>query len=218
MPTTPVSSKKTAAVTAPKTAPAEMSAARKAFWKSPYTNADAAAAKKAFKLPSLDAAKEFIGNCIMEKKESVLNAKDISRAKYDQGDCLAAFARSTYSEADAKTALKKMPFLSTLAEAKEYIGLKIVNKTENIMAEIGVTPNDYDSQDMMAAFKRSGFTDLDARAAKAKFDFLAKSPLSEVKEYLGLKFLNGDYGMKIMSDKGIKPGKTDKHERDQFSR
>lgn len=184
--------------------------ARTAFWHSPYTNADAKAAQKAFGLKSLDAGKEFIGKAVITRNEGPLQQAGITRARWDNHDCAAAFARSPYTEADAKQALKKMPFLSSVQDAKEYIGLKIVNKTEDILGEVGVTRSPYDRHDMMDAFKRSGFSNADAEQAKKKFDFLKNSPMNEVKEYLGLKVLNNYTEM--MAEKGITPGK-DRHDR-----
>lgn len=183
--------------------------ARTAFWHSPYTNADAKAAKKAFNLPSIDAAKELIGRAVITRNEGPLNAKGISRARYDDHDCMVAFQRSPYSEADAKAALKKLPFLENLGQAKEYIGLKIVNKTEDILNEVGVTRSPFDSQDMLAAFKRSGYSAADVDQAKKKFDFLKGASTQEVKEYMGLKVLNNYTEM--MTEKGITAGR-DRHE------
>ncbi|MFT3710905.1 MAG: hypothetical protein QM817_25040 [Archangium sp.] len=183
--------------------------ARTAFWHSPYTNADAKAAQKAFGLKNLDAAKEFIGKAVITRNEGPLNQAGITRARWDDHDCAVAFARSPYTEADAKQALKKMPFLKNVEDAKQYIGLKIVNKTESIMEEVGVTRSKYDPHEQMDAFKRSGFTTADAEQAKKKFDFLKDVPLKEVKEYLGLKVLNNYTEM--MAEKGITPGR-DRHE------
>lgn len=184
-------------------------AARTAFWHSPYTNADAKAAQKAFGLKNLDAAKEFIGRSVLTGNERPLELKGISRARYDNHDCAVLFARSPYTEADAKQALKKMPFLKNVAEAKEYIGLKIANKTEDILKEVGVTRSPYDSQDLMAAFKRSGYSSADVEQAKKKFDFLKTASTQEVKEYMGLKVLN-DY-TSMMTEQGITAGR-DRHE------
>ena len=183
--------------------------ARTAFWHSPYTNADAKAAKKAFNLPTIEAAKELIGRAVLTRNERPLEQNGISRARYDNHDCTVAFQRSPYSEADAKQALKKLPFLKNVAEAKEYIGLKIVNKTEDILTEVGVTRSEFDSHDMMAAFKRSGYSAADVDQAKKKFDFLKGASTQEVKEYMGLKVLN-DY-TSMMTEKGITAGR-DRHE------
>ena len=184
--------------------------ARTAFWHSPYTNADAKAAKKAFNLPSIDAAKELIGRAVITRNEGPLEAKGISRARYDNHDCTVAFQRSPYTEADAKQALKKLPFLKNLAEAKEYIGLKVVNKTEDILGEVGITRSQFDSHDMLAAFNRSGYSAKDVEQAKKKFDFLKDASTKDVKEYMGLKVLN-DY-TSMMTEAGITAGR-DKHER-----
>lgn len=183
--------------------------ARTAFWHSPYTNADAKTAQKAFGLKNLDAAKEFIGRAVITRNEGPLEQKGISRARYDNHDCTVAFARSPYTDADARQALSKMPFLKNVAEAKEYIGLKIVNKTEDILGEVGVTRSKFDSHDMMAAFKRSGYSAADVDQAKKKFDFLKGATTQEVKEYMGLKVLN-DY-TSMMTEKGITAGR-DRHE------
>jgi hypothetical protein len=183
--------------------------ARTAFWHSPYTNADAKAAKKAFNLPTIEAAKELIGRAVITRNEGPLEQKGISRARYDNHDCTVAFQRSPYSDADAKQALKKLPFLKNLAEAKEYIGLKVVNKTEEILTEVGVTRSEFDSHDMLAAFKRSGYSAADVEQAKKKFDFLKGASTQEVKEYMGLKVLN-DY-TSMMSEKGI-TARRDRHE------
>lgn len=183
--------------------------ARTAFWHSPYTNADAKAAQKAFGLPNLNAAKEFIGRAVITRNEGPLEQKGISRARYDNHDCTVAFSRSPYTDADARQALSKMPFLKNVAEAKEYIGLKIVNKTEDILQEVGVTRSKFDSHDMMAAFKRSGYSAADVDQAKKKFDFLKGATTQEVKEYMGLKVLN-DY-TSMMTEAGITAGR-DRHE------
>lgn len=183
--------------------------ARTAFWHSPYTNADAKAAQKAFGLPNLDAGKEYIGRAVLTRNEGPLGQKGISRARYDNHDCTVAFARSPYTDADAKQALKKMPFLKNLAEAREYIGLKVVNHTEEILGEVGVTRSKFDPQDMMAAFKRSGYSAADVEQAKKKFDFLKGASTQEVKQYMGLKVLNDSTSM--MTEKGITAGR-DRHE------
>ena len=184
-------------------------AARTAFWHSPYTTADAKAAQKAFKLPSLDAAKEFIGKAVITRSEEPLAAKGITRQRWDDHDCTVAFQRSPYSEADAKAALKKLPFLKNLEQAKQYIGLKIVNKTESILEEVGVTRSPYDQQDMLAAFKRGGYSAADVAQAKKKFDFLKDAKTEDVKAYMGLKVLNDFTSM--LADQGITPGR-DRHE------
>lgn len=183
--------------------------ARTAFWHSPYTNADAAVAKKAFGLKTLDEAKEFIGRSIITRNEGPLERAGLSRDRYDNHDCKVAFLRSPYTDADAKEAVKKLPFLKNVNEAKEYIGLKIVNKNEAILEEVGITRFEFDNHEQMAAFKRAGYSTADAEKAKKTFDFLKDAPLKEVKEYMGLKVLN--HYTEMLSNKGITPGR-DRHE------
>lgn len=183
--------------------------AKTAFWHSPYTNADAAAAKKAFGLKSLDEAKEFIGKAVITRNERPLEQAGISRARFDDHDCKVAFLRSPYTDADAKEAVKKLPFLKNVNEAKEYIGLKIVNKNEGILHEVGISRYQFDSHEQMAAFKRAGYSNADAEKAKKTFDFLKDAPIKEVKEYMGLKVINNYTEM--LSNKGITPGR-DRHE------
>jgi hypothetical protein len=183
--------------------------AKTAFWHSPYTNADAAAAKKAFGLKSIDEAKEFIGKAVITRNEGPLAQAGITRHRFDNHDCKVAFLRSPYTDADAKEAVKKLPFLKNVAEAKEYIGLKIVNKNEGILHEVGISRYQFDSHEQMAAFKRAGYSNADAEKAKKTFDFLKDAPIKEVKEYMGLKVINNYTEM--LSNKGITPGR-DRHE------
>ncbi len=183
--------------------------ARTAFWHSPYTNADAKAAQKAFGLKSLDAAKEFIGKAVITRNEGPLQQAGVTRHRFDDHDCKVAFLRSPYSDADAKAALKKLPFLKNLEQAKEYIGLKVVNKTEDILSEVGITRHTFDDHELMDAFKREGYSAADVEKAKSSFDFLKGLPNKEVKEYMGLKVVNNYTEM--LSKKGI-TGKRDRHE------
>lgn len=206
------STRKPAKAAAPKMttrAAIDPEAARTAFWHSPYTNADAAAAKKAFKLKTLDAAKAHIGEAVITRDERALAEQGITRARWDTHDCEVAFARSPYSDADAKKTLKKLPFLGTLKGARQYIGLKVVNDTERILEELGVTRSPFDRQDLLAAFKRGGYSAADVTQAKKKFGFLAGSSAEEVKTYLGLKVLNENTAM--LKAAGITPGR-DRHE------
>ena len=178
--------------------------AKKAFWHSPYTNADAKVAQQKFKLPSLDAAKQFIGRAILGKSEKQLSDVGITRARFDRQDCLAAFKRSSYSPADVAAAKKKFEFLKGESDqsVKEYIGLKIVNKYESMLAEAGITRSDYDQHEEMAAFKRAGYTDADAKKAqKAWKDFLPT--LQDAREYIGDKVISGNES--LLREIGVKP-------------
>ncbi len=178
---------------------------RKAFWFSPYTNADAKTAMKAFKLKTIDEAKAFIGRSILGKSESQLQQAGITRARWDKQDCLAAFDRSGYSDADVATAKKKFDFLKGASneDVREYIGLKIVNKYESMLNEVGISRSPFDKQDMMEAFKRSKYTDADAKKALKALPFC--NNLQGAKEYIGLKIINGTTS--ILKDVGVTPSK-----------
>jgi uncharacterized protein YecT (DUF1311 family) len=187
-----------------------------AFSRSSYTTADAKAALA--KLPfltSLADAKEYIGLKIIngpEYEKSVLGDIGITRNNFDAHDCLAAFAKSTYSAADVRAAKKAFDFLagSTTAEVKEYIGLKIVNGYETMLQEAGITPNKFDDHDLMAAFKKSAYSSADVDTARAKFDFLSGASDKDVKEYIGLKIVNGYEEM--LAEVGITQNRFDDHD------
>jgi hypothetical protein len=179
-----------------------MSKERKAFWQSPFTNEDAKVVKTKMKLPSLDAAKEVIGKAVLEKNEGSLQGMGVSRHLFDDQDCVSRFKRSSFSSADVAQAKKSFDFLkgASTAQVQSYLGLKLRNAESGykggmeMMAAHGITESKYDSHDQMAAFKTSGMTDRHVREAKAKFDFLANSPVAEIKQYLGLKVLNAKDG------------------------
>lgn len=181
--------------------------ARTAFWHSPYTNADAKAAQKAFGLKTLDAAKEFIGKSILTRKEGELQKMGVTRALHDNHDCMTAFKRSGYTDADAKEAMRRFDFLrgGTLNEAKEYIGLKIRNKYESMLSEVGITRMPYDDHEMIPLAKKAGYTEADAKAAIKAFDFLKGSSVREAMGYIGLKVSNNYEEM--LRDAGITPSK-----------
>ena len=178
--------------------------ASKAFWHSPYTNADAKAAQQKFKLPSIAAAKQFIGQAILNKSEKKLNDVGITRKNFDRQDCLAAFKRSDYSSSDVAEAKKKFDFLKGESDqsVKEYIGLKIVNKYETMLAGAGITPSKYDQHEEMAAFKRAGYTDADAKKAqKAWKSFLPT--LQDAREYIGDKVISRNES--LLREIGVTP-------------
>lgn len=186
---------------------------RDAFARSPYTNADAEAALKAFSfLSNINDAKEYIGLKVVNGpsyEQSVLAPHGITRALFDDHDCLSAFKRSTYSDADVDAAKKAFDFLrgSSKKEVQEYIGLKIVNKYEKMLSDVGITPAPYDRQDCLAAFAKSTYSAADVQQAEQTFDFLKGLPAVEVKEYIGLKIVNGYE--KMLSDVGITPQQWD---------
>ena len=158
----------------PRTAAATMSKERKAFWHSPYTNADAQTVKQKKSLPSLDAAKEFIGKSILTKKEGELGKLGVTRHRFDDHDCLARFARSGFTDSDVKQARKSFDFLKGASDAdvKGYLGLKLRNVEVGykdglkMLEQHGITESKYDAHDQMDAFKTSGMGARHVAAAK----------------------------------------------------
>jgi hypothetical protein len=185
-----------------------MSPERKTFWQSPYTNADAQVVKEKKGLKTLDAAKEFIGSAIMNKKEAELQKLGVSRHLFDDQDCLTRFKRSGFTESDVKVAKQSFGFLrdASTNEVKSYLGLKLRNAESGyqggmeMLNSFGITESKYDKHELNDAFKSSGMGDRHVRDAKAKFDFLAKSSNAEIKEYLGLKVLNAKDGYGFAKD------------------
>lgn len=173
----------------------ETAVARNAFRHSTYSVADAKAAKQAFKLKTNAEGEAFIGRAILTKTESTLEAKGITPANWDRQDCLYAFVRSPYTKDDVAQALSKWDFLKTPKQAREYIGLKINNKAEFLLEEIGITTSKYDAHEQFGAFKRAGFTQADVEKAKKGWDFLYGVDDRGVKEYLGLKVMNNNTAM-----------------------
>lgn len=179
-----------------------------AFHRSPYTNADAAVVQKNLGLKTLDAAKQFIGKAILTGNELTLKGMAVTRDLWDNHDCMTAFQRSGYTDADAKEAMRRFDFLrgGSLESAKEYIGLKIRNKYESMLSEVGITRLPYDDHEMIPLAKKAGYTEADAKAAIKAFDFLKGSSVREAMGYIGLKVAN-DY-QSMLSDAGIHPSKA----------
>jgi hypothetical protein len=185
-----------------------MTPERKAFWQSPYTNADAQVVQQKKGLKTLDAAKEFIGSAVLNKKEAELQKMGVNRHLYDDQDCLSRFQRSGFTDSDVKMAKQSFGFLrdSTNDQVKSYLGLKLRNAEGgyqggmDMLKEFGITESKYDKHELNDAFKSSGMGDRQVREAKAKFDFLAKSSNAEIKEYLGLKVLNAKDGYAFAKD------------------
>lgn len=181
---------------------------RKAFWHSPYTNADAKVVQDKKGLGSLDAAKEFIGNAILTKKEGELQKLGVTRYLFDDQDCQSRFKRSGFTDSDVKQAQKSFDFLkgASKQEVQGYLGLKLRNAESGykggmeMLAQFGITESKYDAHEQMDAFKGSGMGDRHVRAAKEQFDFLKGSSTAEVKQYLGLKVLNSKDGYGFATD------------------
>ncbi|MBL9037665.1 MAG: hypothetical protein JNG84_04020 [Archangium sp.] len=192
---------------APATGPA--SSPKTAFARSQYTESDAAAAQKAFKLPSLAAAKEFIGKKIIARQESKLQAKGITAGKYDGHETLDAFKRSGFSAADAKQAMKSFG-LPNLDSAQKFIGMKVIGGDVETLQSAGITTDWADTHECRDAFDRSQYTEADAKTAKAKLSFLNDASIDAVKEYMGLKILQGTE--EILRQVGVTTSKLDPHD------
>lgn len=196
-----------------------------AFSRSSYSTDDAKAALKAFNfLSNIDDAREYIGLKIKNGAagEQILSDVGITPNNFDRHDCLGAFSRSAYSEADVAAAQKAFSFLqgSSAEDVREYIGLKIVNNYEVMLADVGIVPGsdkpvhvDLSPAGQYAAFRRSGYSDADADAARAAWGFLKGSSDREVKEYIGLKVLNGpEMEQQFLGSVGITRQNWDDHD------
>ena len=136
-----------------------MSAERKAFWHSPYTNADAetllSRAQSGFlknesgekvELASVDAAKAYIGKAIIEKKEAPRLAQaGVTRKLTDWGDReQKAFKLGGYTAQDVAKAKKTMTFLDGASDlqVRGYLGLKVLNGSLGleVLKDYGITP------------------------------------------------------------------------------
>ena len=188
--------------------PTALANERKAFWHSPYTNADAQVVKQKKGLPTLDAAKEFIGAAVLNKKEADLGKLGVTRANYDDQDCLTRFKRSGFTESDVKQARKSFEFLKGASDnqVKGYLGLKLRNVEAGykggveMLAQAGITEGKYDAHEQLDAFKGSGMGARHVADAKAKYDFLSGSSEKEIRQYLGLKVLNAKDGYGFAKD------------------
>lgn len=176
------------------------------FWNSGYSFADAEAVLDAFpSLGTLAEAKAYIGDKIANDAEFVLKELGITQMPWDGHEQLEAFHSANYTIDDAAAALAAFDFLHTMDDAKGYIGLKVINDTESILKNEGITRDRFDSHDEHGAFWRSSYTMSDAERAADAFDFLTDT--YDAKGYIGLKVLNGSEG--ILADVGIMPGHHD---------
>lgn len=192
---------------APRSTPTR-SVERKAFWHSPYTNADAKVVQEKKGLKTLDLAKDFIGSAVLNKQEGELQKLGVTRYRFDDHDCLTRFQRSGFTDSDVAQAKKSFSFLkgASTDEVKGYLGLKLRNAEVGykggleMLQQHGITEGKYDAHEMMDAFKSSGMGDRHVRDAKARFGFLRDSSTAEVKQYLGLKVLNAKDGYAFAKD------------------
>ena len=173
-----------------------------AFAASRYSLDDVEAAMNGLSfLTNMADAKEYVGLKVINGREDILSDVGVTPYNFDAHECMSAFRRSGYSETDARAALMAFDFLSSVGDAKEYIGLKIQNGTENILKNVGITRSEFDGPEMLAAFANSSYDSADVRRAVKSFDFL--SDAADAREYIGLKVMNGtEY---ILEEAGITP-------------
>ncbi|MDQ3262710.1 MAG: hypothetical protein M3Y59_03465, partial [Myxococcota bacterium] len=112
-----------------------------------------------------------------------------------------AFYKSGYSFDDAAAAKASFDFLGSISEAKGYIGLKVINGSEDILAEKGITPAPFDDHEEMAAYFNSDYSYDSAVQAKSMLDFL--DSVEDAKAYIGLKVINGS--VSILEEVGVFP-------------
>ena len=126
-------------------------------------------------------AKQYIGSKIQQGNEDILSDFGITPAPFDNHECKTAFDDSGYTMRDARRAVATFPFLHDVAQAKEYLGLKIINGNENILKDVGIAS----LGNLKDLFARAGYTLEDAEAAVEAFSFL--NSVHEAKEYIGLR-------------------------------
>jgi hypothetical protein len=172
-----------------------------AFHKSGYSIEDAEIIMEAYSLPDIGEAKSLIGEkVIMGFTRSLKNAGVTPYA--DLHDGLAAFKRSTYTEADARALVAYTNMFESVQDARAYIGEKVINGAEGFLKDLGITRGRWDSHDELNAFGNSDYTAQDVQDAVDSFSFL-RSP-DEARAYIGLKVLNGTED--ILWERGIGAG------------
>jgi hypothetical protein len=169
------------------------------FDKSGYTTDDAKAAMQAFGCADLNEAKDLMGYKIATGWESQLADVGIKPGWGD--DELRAFKKSGYTEIDVRQALVAFGFLNSIDEAREYIGLKVLNGNEKMLADNGITRGRWDTHEELRAFGDSGYTKEDAMKVMKAFDFI--DSVDDARAYIGLKVLNDTEF--ILQDAGVKP-------------
>jgi hypothetical protein len=151
---------------------------------------------------------DYIGLKVANGTESIMREQGITPGNFDRHELASLFAKSGYSVDDAEAAMNAFDFLDSVDDAKRYIGLKVENNYEEMLAEVGITPQPWDAHEEKAAFNRSGYTEVDARMALTLFDFL--DSVDDAKGYIGLKVINGTED--ILKDVGITRGRWDSHD------
>lgn len=89
-----------------------------------------------------DDARAFLGETLLIGEEHELAERGITQHPFDDHEMLAAFERSPYDDRHAAKALEVFDFLSTMEEARSYIGLKEINHYTQMLTENGILPGD----------------------------------------------------------------------------
>jgi len=185
------------------------------YFKSDYNYLDAEAVQRAFQFDSVGQAKAYIGLKIAQDNEFLLAEKGITPSPYDDHEMIEAFASSKhYTYADAEKAVASFSFLSTIEEAKAYIGLKITNGTEDILHnagigggyDYGVTDGDMNGGDMGLYFK-SQYSYTDAEKVMSAFGL---PNVEAAKVYISDKIMLGN--THLLDEIGVTQHPWDSHE------
>jgi hypothetical protein len=119
----------------------------------------------------------------------MLRDAGITPHNFDKHECMNAFKNSGYTDVDARMAMTTFNFLDSVQDAKEYMGLKIVNGTEDILQNVGITTGQWDSHELANAYASSGYNRDDCKDLMKGADFI--SSMREAREYIGMKIVNG---------------------------
>jgi hypothetical protein len=74
---------------------------------------------------------------------------------------------------------------------------------QQFLGSVGITRENYDDHELVAAFNRSGYGSEAVSAARFEFDFLRNDNDVEIQKYIGLKVVNNNTQM--LKDVGILP-------------
>lgn len=172
-----------------------------AFYTSGYSISDAEALLDKYPagyINNLWEAKELIGAKASSGFTGVLNDYGITTAPFDKHEQLDAFANSDYTDYDARLAVATFPFLHDVEGAKEYIGLKVINGTEDILSNEGI--GGAGERHMVDLYFKSGYDFDDVETVMREFHV---SDYTQAKGYIGQKIARGRED--ILVGIGVKP-------------
>lgn len=156
-----------------------------AFVESPYSYEDAEHVLAVFDgIETINEAKAFIGGKIRAGLESSLKRVGITPNRTDRHETLRAFDLSGYSNADARQLVANTDFLSSVEDAKDYIGLKIINNAEDSVEAWGIVP-----KDPTEYFLNAGYTDADAERVLNRLPTVGT--IEGAREYIGRQVAHG---------------------------